>query len=375
MKYLASILITLLFFSCGGGQATDESTETSGTENILELSDAQLASFTLSSTAVEEKKITQTLKLNGKIEVPPQNLISVSTALGGYVKSIKLLPGMFFKKGDRIAELEDNQFIQLQQDYLIVKNQLENAESEYLRQRELNQSKASSDKVYLQAKADYQTLQINQQALAQKLKLIHINPDQLNVRNIKQTVHLYAPFDGFVSQVFVNTGKYVSASEVLFELVNPSDLHLNLKVFEKDWNKIKIGQQLTAYTNSDPSKTYLGQVILIGKNISTDRAVDIRVRLNEVGGTLIPGMYMNGDVVVPETTALALPEESVVDFEGGKYVFEIIDRNKFKMISVQCGDHGDGWVSIVNSEQLRDKKIALEGAYTLLMALKNKGEE
>ncbi|TDQ80066.1 efflux RND transporter periplasmic adaptor subunit [Sphingobacterium yanglingense] len=375
MKYLASILITLLFFSCGGGQATDEPVETSGTENILELSDAQLASFTLSSTAVEEKKITQTLKLNGKIEVPPQNLISVSSALGGYVKSIKLLPGMFFKKGDRIAELEDNQFIQLQQDYLIVKNQLENAESEYLRQRELNQSKASSDKVYLQAKADYQTLQINQQALAQKLKLIHINPDQLNVRNIKQTVHLYAPFDGFVSQVFVNTGKYVSASEVLFELVNPSDLHLNLKVFEKDWNKIKIGQQLTAYANSDPSKTYLGQVILIGKNISTDRAVDIRVRLNEVGGTLIPGMYMNGAVVVPETTALALPEESVVDFEGGKYVFEIIDRNKFKMISVQCGDHGDGWVSIVNSEQLRNKKIALQGAYTLLMALKNKGEE
>ncbi|MFD2555171.1 efflux RND transporter periplasmic adaptor subunit [Sphingobacterium tabacisoli] len=375
MKYLASILITLLFYGCVGKQVTDESPEASEAENILELSDAQLASFTLSSTMIQEKKITQTLRLNGKIEVPPQNLVSVSSALGGYVKSTRLLPGMFFKKGEAIAELEDNQFIQLQQDYLVAKNQIENAEAEYLRQRDLNQSKASSDKVYLQAKADYQTLLINLQALAQKLKLIHINPDQLTVHNIKQTIPLYAPFDGFVSQVFVNTGKYVSPSEVLFELVNPSDLHLNLKVFEKDWGKIKVGQQLTAYTNSEPGRTYAGQAILIGKNISTDRTVDVRVRLNGGGSTLIPGMYMNADVVIPESTAFALPEESVVDFEGGKYVFEIIDKNKFKMRSVQCGEQGDGWISITNSEQLDKKKIAVQGAYTLLMALKNKGEE
>ncbi|MBL1407575.1 efflux RND transporter periplasmic adaptor subunit [Sphingobacterium faecale] len=375
MKYLARILIIVLFYSCNGKQVTDESAEMTEAENILELSDTQLASFTLSSTMIQEKKITQTLKLNGKIEVPPQNLVSVSSALGGYVKSTKLLPGMFFKKGERIAELEDNQFIQLQQDYLIVKNQMENAESEYLRQRDLNQSKASSDKVYLQAKADYHTLLINRQALAQKLNLIHINPDQLTVHNIKQTISIYAPFDGFVSQVFVNTGKYVSPSEVLFELVNPSDLHLNLKVFEKDWDKMKIGQQLTAYTNSDPTKTYAGQVMLIGKNISTDRAVDVRIRLNGGGTALIPGMYMNADVVIPESTAHALPEESVVDFEGGKYVFEIIDNHKFKMRAVQCGEQGDGWISITNSEQLDKKKIAEQGAYTLLMALKNKGEE
>lgn len=375
MKYLARILIIVLFYSCNGKQVTDESAEMTEAENILELSDTQLASFTLSSTMIQEKKITQTLKLNGKIEVPPQNLVSVSSALGGYVKSTKLLPGMFFKKGERIAELEDNQFIQLQQDYLIVKNQMENAESEYLRQRDLNQSKASSDKVYLQAKADYHTLLINRQALAQKLKLIHINPDKLTVHNIKQTISIYAPFDGFVSQVFVNTGKYVSPSEVLFELVNPSDLHLNLKVFEKDWDKMKIGQQLTAYTNSDPTKTYAGQVMLIGKNISTDRAVDVRIRLNGGGTALIPGMYMNADVVIPESTAHALPEESVVDFEGGKYVFEIIDNHKFKMRAVQCGEQGDGWISITNSEQLDKKKIAEQGAYTLLMALKNKGEE
>src|SRR5690606_40044010 len=97
----------------------------------------------------------------------------------------------------------------------------------------------------------------------------------VSVNNIKRTASVYAPFDGFVSQVFVNIGKYVSPSDVLFELVNPKDLHLNLKVFEKDWDKISIGQSLTAYTNSNPEKKYGGEIILIGKNISQDRAVEV----------------------------------------------------------------------------------------------------
>src|SRR5690606_32478898 len=316
-----------------------------------------------------------TLKLNGKIDVPPQNLASVSSALGAYVKSTKLLPGMHFRKGEVIAVMEDNQFIQLQQDYLTAKIQLANSEAEYLRQSSLNQSKASSDKVYIQAEADYQTLLISQRSLEQKLKLIHINPEQVSVSNIRLTANIYAPFDGFVSQVFVNVGKYVSPSDVLFELVNPNDLHLNLKVFEKDWDKIKIGQPLLAYTNSNPGKKYNGEIILIGKSISADRAVEVHAHFKESGGKLIPGMYMNADVEIPESSTWALPEESIVSFEGKQYVFEILDRNRFKMISVQTGNTGNRWIEIINDNQLNNKNIAQKGAYTLLMALKNKGEE
>ncbi|HUH19405.1 efflux RND transporter periplasmic adaptor subunit [Albibacterium sp.] len=375
MKNIVIIFAFLTLLSCGAKENTTAETAPSDTENILQLSDEQLQSFTLSSVGLQEKNITKTLKLNGKIDVPPQNLASVSSALGGYVKSTKLLPGMHFRKGEVIAVMEDNQFIQLQQDYLTAKVQLANSEAEYLRQSSLNQSKASSDKVYLQAKADYQTLLISQRSLEQKLKLIHINPEQVSVSNIRQTANIYAPFDGFVSQVFVNVGKYVSPSDVLFELVNPNDLHLNLKVFEKDWDKIKIGQPLLAYTNSNPGKKYNGEIILIGKSISADRAVEVHAHFKESDGKLIPGMYMNADVEIPESSTWALPEESIVSFEGKQYVFEILDRNRFRMISVQTGNTGNRWIEIINDNQLNNKNIAQKGAYTLLMALKNKAEE
>lgn len=375
MKNIMIIFLLLTLYSCGNKENAATEKSTAGTENILELTDQQLQSFTLSSTELQERTISKTLKLNGKVDVPPQNLVSVSSALGGYVKSTKLLPGMHFRKGEVLAVMEDNQYIQLQQDYLTAKAQLQNAEAEYQRQKELNQSKASSDKVFQQAKADYQTLQISNRSLEEKLRLININPGNVSVENISRTANIYAPFDGYVTQVFINTGKYVTPSDVLFELVDPRDLHINLKVYEKDWYKVKIGQPLTVYTNNMPDKKYKGEIILIGKNISEDRAVEIHAHFEKYDPLLIPGLYMNAEIEVPDNKTWALPDESVLTFEGKEYVFEILGKGKFSMLAVKTGDKGNGWTEIVNAEKLQGKKIALSGAYTLMMSLKNKADE
>lgn len=54
-------------------------------------------------------------------------------------------------------------------------------------------------------------------ALAQKLRLININPTTLTVDNITKNVRLYSSIAGFVSKVNVNIGNYVNPSDVLFE--------------------------------------------------------------------------------------------------------------------------------------------------------------
>lgn len=84
---------------------------------------------------------------------------------------------------------------------------------------------------------------------------------------------------------------------------------------------------------------------------------------------------MNAEVPIPESKALALPEESILAFEGKHYIFEVLDKNSFRMTTVEIGNTGDGWIEIVNGNQLSGKKIAQKGAYTLLMALKNTAED
>jgi len=375
LKYSLIALLLINMWSCKNKEVTqEEQVEAPVTEEVV-LTDKQMETFELTEATLEQQIVSNRLTVNGQIELPPQNIVSVSAALGGFLKDTKLVPGMSFRKGELIALLEDNQFIQLQQDYLTTSAQLQNAEATYTRQKELNANKASSDKALLQSQADYQTLLISQKALAFKLQLIHIDPQSITLNTIRKTAPIYAPFDGVVAKMFVNLGKYVTPSDVLFELMNPKDVYLAVKVFEKDWDRVQVGQVVEAFSNSDPDKRYAGKVIRLGKAINDDRSLEAFVQLDRVGATIIPGMYMNAEIRIPADKAWGLPEESVLNYEGKSYVFEVLGANKFKLLPVQLGKQGSHWVAITNADSLHGKKFVQKGAYTLLMALKNKGED
>lgn len=369
----------ILFFSaallsCGSKNKTEER-KAETTANVVTLTAAQLKNAAISITKPEQRSVSSILKLNGRIDVPPQNIVSISVPLGGYLKSTRLLPGMHLKKGEVIAIIEDQQYIQLQQDYLTAKARISSLEAEYLRQKELNESKASSDKVFQQAEAEFRSQKILITALSEKLKLAGINISNLNENNINRSVQLHSPIDGYVSKVNVNIGKYVAPTEVLFELINPTDIHLALTVFEKDVNKLFIGQQLLAYTNTQPEKKHAADILLIGKDLSADRSTEVHCHFDNYDKTLIPGTYMNADIEVKNKAAWVLPEDAVVRFENKNYVFIKKNDNSFEMQEVQTGISESGFVEILNIEQLHNKEVAGKGAYTLLMSLKNKTED
>jgi cobalt-zinc-cadmium efflux system membrane fusion protein len=303
-------------------------------------------------------------------------MVSVSMPLGGFLKSTKLLPGMHVKKGEIIANMEDQQYIQLQQDYLTAKSKLLYAENEFNRQKDLNQSKASSDKVFQQTEMEYKTQKISVSALAEKLRLININPENLNESNLSRSINIYSSIDGFVSKVNVNIGKYVNPADILFELINPEDIHLNLTVFEKDLDKLSIGQKLITYNNQS-SKKYPCEIILISQDLSADRSADVHCHFDNYDKTLLPGMYMNAEVDIKIKSALSIEEDAIVSHEGKDYIFIEKGNKQFEMTEIKKGTSENNFTEIiaVEKQDILNSKIVITGAYTLLMQLKNKSEE
>lgn len=374
MKYYMSILLLLLLSCNNSNSSTQENKEANGSSQILVLTPERQRTIGLRIARPELRSLAQTLRVSGMIDVPPQNLVSVSVPLGGYLRHTKLLSGMHIRKGEVIAQLEDAQYIQLQEDYLTIKAKLTAAETEYHRQRDLNASKASSDKALQQAQAEYQSLRVRLSALSEKLKLINIDPRSLSEQNLSRSIRLYAPFNGFVSKVFVNTGKYVNSSEVLFELVNPDNILLHLRVFEKDLSLFSAGQKLVAFTNAHPEKQYNCEVIFVNRDIGTDRTADVHCRFLEYDRSLLPGMYMNAVVELESMSSLCVPEQAVVTFEGKNYVFVASGAQKFEMTEVATRAKESGYISL-NGNTLEGKDVVVEGAYTMLMMLKNKSDE
>lgn len=365
--YLGALAISLTFACSSNNEQKDKKAATIN-ENEVGLSVQQAKNINLQIGEVGFGEINETLKLQGKIDVPPQNLVSVSIPLGGYLKSTKMLPGTHVSKGQIIAVMEDPQYIQLQQDYLSIHNKLNYASKELARQRELNLTKANSDKTLQLSETEYQNLKVEHTALIEKLKLINISAAQLNGGKIARSVNVYSPINGYVSKVNVNIGKYVTPSDVIFELINPDDIHLNLTVFEKDLQQIDIGQRVLAYANSKPEKKYETEVILVSHNVQDGRS-EVHCHFKQYDKSLVPGMYMNAELQFKNQKVQFLQEDAIVNFENKDYVFVETSSLKFVMTPVQVGETTNNKTAITTD--LKGKKLALKGAYSLLMKLKN----
>ena len=367
---ILTILAIVFLSSCGDKKTESETEVTPIIENTTTLTDAQIKNAGIVTGKIEQKEVSSTLKLNGKIDVPPQNLVSISVPMGGYLKYTKLLEGMYVTKGQVLCVVEDQQYIQLQEDYLLAKAKIGYAKAEFERQRELNRSKASSDKVYQQAQSEYNSLSVMVQSYGAKLKFAGINPSNVSVKNISKSINIYSPISGYVSKVNVNIGKYVNPSDILFEIVNPSDIHLALTVFEKDIDKLAIGQSVVAYTNTNPEKKYYCKIILIGKDFSENRSTEMHCHFTNFDKALLPGMYMNAEIELNSQQSNVLPSDAIVNYENKNYIFVEKGTNQFEMKEITTGNTENEFTEII-SEDLNEATIVIKGAYSLLMKMKN----
>ncbi len=377
MKNSIILILALAISSCGNTPEPAETADTPQTETLVHLTPEQLKNAGIETGLAERRAMRTQLRVSGIVDVPPQSLVSVSFPLGGYLQSTKLLPGMHVRKGETIAVLVDPQYIQLQQDYLTAQAKLQYAEAELNRQQSLQTGQAGSAKVLEQAQAEYKSLKIQQKALGEKLLLIGINPTALDENNLSRSVRVPAPIDGFVSAVNVNIGKYVAPTDVLFELVNPGDIHLNLKVFEKDVPYLRIGQRINAYTNDRPKDAHPGEIILISRNVGADRSVEAHCHFDRYDAKLFPGMYMKAEVEVLTQDALAVPESAVVRWENRHFIFAEKGDGGYEMLEVESGTAADGYIQVmpVGDTDLEKARLVLKNAYALLMKMKNAEEE
>lgn len=361
--------------SCTNNAAKESPKADSAMETIVELSNEQLTNAAIVIGSPERRTLFTKIKVNGFVDVPPQSLVSVSFPLGGYLKTSHLLPGTSVHKGEVLAVMEDQSYVQLQQDYLIAKAKMEYLQIDVIRQKELSDADAASKKNYQLVLSEFKTQQIMIKSLEEKLKIIGIQPEKLSVSSISRTVSIKSPISGYVTRVNVNIGKYVNPSDVLFELVNPEDIHAAMTVYEKDFSLIKKGLRGMVTLADKPDKQYEVDVILATKNIGENRAGLVHCHFENNNHDLLPGMFLTGVFDVSNKNAMVLPDDAFVKYEGKEYIFSVNDSSKFELVEVETGIKDAGYTEIKFPTTMFSKKVVVKNAYNLLGKLKNKMED
>ncbi|MGB5419417.1 efflux RND transporter periplasmic adaptor subunit [Algibacter sp.] len=377
MKHIFILLFSLVLVACGNSEKENKtSVEVSSNTNTIVISTSQFNNENMQLGKLEEHEFNQTIKANGMIDVPPQNKAIISPLIGGYITKTPLLIGDKVKKGQVLVTLKNPEYIEVQQQYLEVSEQLNYLKSEFTRQKTLFDENITSQKNFLKAESTYKSSLAHYNGLREKLVMLNINPSSVEKGQITSSINLYAPIEGYITKVNVSNGTYVSPTDVIMEIVDTGHIHLELSVFEKDVLNIKKGQKIGFKIPEASDKIFQAEVHLVGTSINPEtRIVRVHGHIhNESEANFIVGMFVEADIITETAKSLALPKDAILELEDNYFVLvlkeKLNDNYVFEKIKVDLENETETYVSISNTDNLIKKEILTKGGFMLL----NEGE-
>lgn len=416
IKFIIVIFISAtLLNSCGNKSTSTEHGEEHHDEHenalTATLTAEQMKTIGIEIGTMEKKQLTASLKANGLLKVPNQNKASATATHGGVVKTILVQPGNTVSKGQTIATISNAAFISMQEEFLSTSAKTDLAQADFERQKTLKEGNAASQKTFQQAEAELKMLKAKKSSLQKQLELIGINTATLTAENLQSIISITSPITGSVSDVKVNIGTYVEANNPIAEIVDNSQLHLDLYVYEKDLSKLKVGQTIHFTLTNNAGKEYDAKIFGVSNTFEPNtKAIAVHAQVEGDKQGLIDGMSITALVSLQNAMLDAVPTDAIVSSEGQDYIFIVTDKHSeeehhhdeeaehkhdesghqheetekekpsegettFEKIPVKRGTSDVGYTEITLLKEIpTDSKIVVKGAFFILAKMTNQGE-
>jgi len=383
MKNIIIVFTLIALVSCESRLETEghDHEETQSTD-IVRLTKAQMDAIDLELTHLEDKNMNSNINVNGSIELPPHHIADISPMMGGVVKGIFVIEGDKVRKGQVLATLQHPDFIEIQNDYVYNLNTFEYIEKEYIRQEKLNNEKVVSDKSFQKITSEYKTLKSTIQSQKINLQMVGLNVSGVENGKIYATISIVSPLNGYVSAIETNIGSFVSPQSKLFEVVNNDELHADFMVYEKDINKIEVGQTVF-FTTSSLTQEFEAKIHNISPVFEDNpKALHVHADIISSKDKLIPGMYINGKLLADNVTTKAILSEAVISDKGKDYIFvKAKTKTKsnnftFRRVEVIKGLESGSYTAIKPLLKMSDSmQVVSKGAYFVFSELNKEENE
>jgi RND family efflux transporter MFP subunit len=335
-KIIIPAACLLLFYSCGNKsespkQEAAQEQHDEEESSMVSLTEEQIKAAGIAWAPAGQKNLGESIKVSGKLEVPAQNKALVTSLYEGVLQQIYVHPGSSVKKGQVLARIANTGLTGIQQNLISVNAQLKLAQLEYNRQQELVAGNAAPLKNLQKAQAELNSLKAQHAALQKQLSTLGISPSSVNEGNISSSLAITAPISGTISDIHAQIGSRVDAATPLAAIVNNSQLHLDLFVYEKDLPNIKAGQTIHFTLTHSPGKEYDATIFSIGTAFADDsKSVPVHAEVEGDKTGLIEGMSVTAIISIGHKTALAIPTEAIVSNAGKDYIFVLKEHAEAK---------------------------------------------
>ena len=379
-KYIIILSVLLSLIACQSGEKKEKEAHQHEEEEAVftgtvHLSKKQMAVLNLQIDTLPKRNLSSVIKITGELVVPPSDKAEVTPVVGGNIKKIMVFQGDKVRKGQVLAVLSHPDYINLQEEYAQQSQRLSYLKAEYERQKQLFENQAGAERTFQKAKSDYLVAKSKVQALAARLKLLHLSPEKVKNGQISSDIYLLAPISGYVTKINAKIGAYANPQDRIFEITDNSHIHPDFKIYEKDVNLVKKGQIIHFNLDDNSGKEYTAKVFAIGKVLEPGtRSVLIHANLTQPVAGLIPGMTITGHLHKNQAYQTTVPHDAIVK-KGTKYYIFVLepddapdeDEASFKMIEVVPGEKDENYTAVEIVDSLpKNAKVVLNKAYYLL---------
>ena len=250
------------------------------------------------TTVATMQMLSREVNSVGEIKYDETQQKTLAAYIDGRIESLKAdYTGIEVKEGESLG--------------LLYSPDLYSAQVEYVKTLEFNERSNSSN-----ARVRNSNDRLTKSSRQRLIELGMTEPQIKNLetnRNAQRTLELFAPISGTVIEKMATQGQYIKAGAPIYRLADLSKVWLVLELFPEDAKAIRLGQKVSATTQSLGSESFEGTVEFIEPTVDPKmRTVGVRVAIDNESGFLKPGEFAQATLTIPLATNEGMQQETVV---------------------------------------------------------------
>ena len=273
------------------------------------------------------------IRLPGVVEPNAYREVAVTPLVAGRVTRVSAELGARVRRGQTLAQIYSPELAEAQTKYVSARAMLEAHDRELQRTQKLVDIGAASRQEMERIHAEHAAQTAAVQSARSQLELLGVSASAVDAlgsgSKVNATTSVPAPIEGVIIERAANVGLNVDQATPLFTVVDLSNVWIIADVYEKDFSRVRVGNDATITTAAYPDLSLRGRINYIDPQVNPEtRTAKVRVEVPNPRGDLRLGM--NADVVVTGVPGASVPvvPRSAVQNVGDRTVVYLANPNE-----------------------------------------------
>jgi cobalt-zinc-cadmium efflux system membrane fusion protein len=367
---ISAIFVIMVLLTSGCGKSSKNNQEAAPeSDNLIQVTVQQFDADSMKFGEIAVKIFDDEVSCNGYIMASPSGEARISASISGIVESINCSVGEYVRKGQTICRISSSELLVIQQEFTETSAKLKRLKSDYERSKSLMDEKIGAEKDFIAIESEYKAMFSKYHSLKLRLQLLKLDVSKIEKGELYGVFPVISPISGSVTGINMVLGQFVEQQMNLVEIIDVSQLQLQLSVFENDISKLKPGQNIQFNSLGSSSPVHSAKLSAITKTINPEtKTILCLAKINSKDkGNLVNNSYIEARIKVDQKTADALPSEAILKSGKEYYVF-VLDKSDaeayyLRKVKVEIGKVSNGYTEITSQQDIT--KVLVKGVYNL----------